>query len=292
VIQAQIRHAALPRRYSLPMREIWEMQQRLTAASPASDPLRLLTHPRFRAAYDFLLLRADTDDPAGELADWWTRFLALDDAGRTQASQPAAVEPRRANPAAGASRAPRARTRSGASPPSPKPEFWNGGCSQHGPTSVSAAIWMTRSAKCGERSQALAASSPAVAWRSRRCTARLHSAVRRTSRITSTPSLPWTQALTPKQLLTVLQALELAHGRIRTVRWGPRTLDLDLLLYDQITSDDPWLTLPHPRLHERAFVLYPLHDIAPTLMIPGRGRLSELLAKCPQQTLTRLDSQN
>jgi 2-amino-4-hydroxy-6-hydroxymethyldihydropteridine diphosphokinase len=98
--------------------------------------------------------------------------------------------------------------------------------------------------------------------------------------------------LTPKQLLMVLQALELAHGRIRGVRWGPRTLDLDLLLYDQITSDDPWLTLPHPRLHERAFVLYPLHDIAPTLTVPGRGRLSELLANCPQQTLTRLDSQN
>ena len=98
--------------------------------------------------------------------------------------------------------------------------------------------------------------------------------------------------LTPKQLLMVLQALELAHGRNRTVRWGARTLDLDLLLYDQITSDDPWLTLPHPRLHERAFVLYPLYDIAPTLTIPGRGRLSELLANCSQQTVIRLDSEN
>ncbi len=90
VIQAQTRHIALPRRYSLPMREIWEMQQRLTAIT-GKRPLRLLTHPRFRAAYDFLLLRAETDDPTGELADWWTRFLALDDAGRTQASQPAAA---------------------------------------------------------------------------------------------------------------------------------------------------------------------------------------------------------
>lgn len=90
VIQAQTRHIALPRRYSLPMREIWEMQQRLTAIT-GKRPLRLLTHPRFRAAYDFLLLRVETDDPTGELADWWTRFLALDDAGRTQASQPAAA---------------------------------------------------------------------------------------------------------------------------------------------------------------------------------------------------------
>jgi 2-amino-4-hydroxy-6-hydroxymethyldihydropteridine diphosphokinase len=98
--------------------------------------------------------------------------------------------------------------------------------------------------------------------------------------------------LTPQQLLMVLQALELAHGRTRTARWEARTLDLDLLLYDQLTCDDPWLTLPHPRLHERAFVLYPLYDIAPTLTIPGRGRLSELLANCPQQTVVRLDSEN
>lgn len=98
--------------------------------------------------------------------------------------------------------------------------------------------------------------------------------------------------LTPGQLLTVLQALELAHGRTRTVRWGPRTLDLDLLLYDQLISDDPWLTLPHPRLHERPFVMQPLFDIAPTLMIPGRGRLQELIVKCPPQTITRLDSEN
>jgi len=98
--------------------------------------------------------------------------------------------------------------------------------------------------------------------------------------------------LTPQQLLMVLRTLELGHGRTRSVRWGPRTLDLDLLLYDQLTSDDPWLTLPHPRLHQRAFVLYPLYDIAPDLNIPGRGRLSELLANCPPQPITRLDSAN
>ena len=98
--------------------------------------------------------------------------------------------------------------------------------------------------------------------------------------------------LTPNQLLTVLQALELAHGRVRTVRWGPRTLDLDLLLYDQLISDDPRLTLPHPHLHERPFVMYPLFDIAPNLMIPGRGWLKELITKCPPQAITRLDSEN
>ncbi|MDS4025966.1 MAG: 2-amino-4-hydroxy-6-hydroxymethyldihydropteridine diphosphokinase [Candidatus Contendobacter sp.] len=96
--------------------------------------------------------------------------------------------------------------------------------------------------------------------------------------------------LTPRQLLLALQTLEIAQGRARSVRWGARTLDLDLLLYDQLTSDDPRLTLPHPRLHERAFVLYPLRDIAPNLHIPGRGPLIELLARCPPQAIARLDS--
>lgn len=89
VIQDQIRRVALPRRYSLPIREIWEFQQRLTAIT-GKRPLRLLGHPRFRAGYDFLLLRAGTDAQAAELADWWTRFLALDDASRARALQPPA----------------------------------------------------------------------------------------------------------------------------------------------------------------------------------------------------------
>jgi 2-amino-4-hydroxy-6-hydroxymethyldihydropteridine diphosphokinase len=96
--------------------------------------------------------------------------------------------------------------------------------------------------------------------------------------------------LAPKSLLAALQALEEAQGRVRTERWGPRTLDLDLLLYDRLVSDDPLLTLPHPRLHQRAFVLYPLYDIAPDLAIPGRGPLAELLARCPARAITRLDS--
>ncbi|HRD48544.1 MAG: polynucleotide adenylyltransferase PcnB [Candidatus Competibacter sp.] len=116
VIQAQIRHAALPRRYSLPMREIWALQQRLTITT-GKHPLRLLTHPRFRAGYDFLLLRADTDEQAAELADWWTRFLALDEAGRAQATQPE-VKARKGK--ARRRRKPRSRKTDQAAPPSPK----------------------------------------------------------------------------------------------------------------------------------------------------------------------------
>lgn len=84
----QSRRVALPRRYSLPMREIWELQSRL-AQITGKRPLRLATHPRLRAAYDFLMLRADTDEQAAELADWWTRFLGMNESERIQATQPA-----------------------------------------------------------------------------------------------------------------------------------------------------------------------------------------------------------
>lgn len=94
--------------------------------------------------------------------------------------------------------------------------------------------------------------------------------------------------LTPPVLLAALHAIERGHGRQRRQRWGARTLDLDLLLYGQLTQDDPQLTLPHPRLAERTFVLQPLHDLAPELQVPGLGALTELLIRCPPWPLERL----
>ncbi|MEO7148986.1 MAG: 2-amino-4-hydroxy-6-hydroxymethyldihydropteridine diphosphokinase [Rhodanobacteraceae bacterium] len=85
-------------------------------------------------------------------------------------------------------------------------------------------------------------------------------------------------ALTPRDLLDALLAIERAAGRTRDgARWGPRTLDLDLLLYGDQVLHAPGLEIPHPRLHERAFVLAPLAEIAPDLEVPGRGRVAELL---------------
>lgn len=86
-------------------------------------------------------------------------------------------------------------------------------------------------------------------------------------------------ALPPRELLDVLLAVERRLGRERRERWGPRTIDLDLLLYGSETFDGPGLTVPHPRLHERRFALEPLADLDPELEIPGRGRVSELLAR-------------
>jgi 2-amino-4-hydroxy-6-hydroxymethyldihydropteridine diphosphokinase len=73
-------------------------------------------------------------------------------------------------------------------------------------------------------------------------------------------------------------AAEAALGRVRGERWGPRTLDVDVIVYGNQASADPELTLPHPRAHERAFVLAPWHDLAPAAEIPGRGRVADLLA--------------
>jgi 2-amino-4-hydroxy-6-hydroxymethyldihydropteridine diphosphokinase len=85
--------------------------------------------------------------------------------------------------------------------------------------------------------------------------------------------------LAPHALLDGLLAIERAAGRSRDgERWGPRILDLDLLYMEGLQLDDARLTLPHPRIAERAFVLLPLHDIAPTLVLPGQGRVDELLA--------------
>ena len=85
--------------------------------------------------------------------------------------------------------------------------------------------------------------------------------------------------LTPRELLDVLLAVERRLGRERGQRWGPRTIDLDLLLYGDGVIDETGLTIPHPRLHERRFVLEPLAELAPALVVPGRGRVKDLLAK-------------
>jgi 2-amino-4-hydroxy-6-hydroxymethyldihydropteridine diphosphokinase len=88
-----------------------------------------------------------------------------------------------------------------------------------------------------------------------------------------------TTDLPPRQLLERLLDVEQRLGRVRAERFGPRTIDLDLLVYGDETADEPGLTLPHPRLHERRFALEPLAELAPGLVVPGRGPVSALLSK-------------
>jgi 2-amino-4-hydroxy-6-hydroxymethyldihydropteridine diphosphokinase len=86
-----------------------------------------------------------------------------------------------------------------------------------------------------------------------------------------------TSALPARQVLARCAAAESAAGRVRTVRWGPRTLDVDIITCDDETCAEPDLTLPHPRAHERAFVLAPWLDVEPTAVLPGWGRVADLL---------------
>ncbi len=94
--------------------------------------------------------------------------------------------------------------------------------------------------------------------------------------------------LAPLELLKALQAIEAEHGRQRPHLNAPRTLDLDLLLCGPLELDDPALTLPHPRLHQRAFVLEPLAEIAPELVHPRLGLLRDWLGRVGGQAIARL----
>jgi 2-amino-4-hydroxy-6-hydroxymethyldihydropteridine diphosphokinase len=90
-----------------------------------------------------------------------------------------------------------------------------------------------------------------------------------------------------RELLDRLHEIEAAFDRVRIVRWGPRTLDIDIITFGGQRSDDPELTLPHPRAGQRAFVLAPWHDVDPAAALPGAGPVDELLAKADRSGLRR-----
>ena len=95
-------------------------------------------------------------------------------------------------------------------------------------------------------------------------------------------------ALKPQALLHALLHIELQHGRKRTFRNAPRTLDLDVLLYDDMQLHESGLTIPHPQMHRRAFVLQPLLEIAADIGIPGVGQATLLLRACDGQVVERM----
>lgn len=94
--------------------------------------------------------------------------------------------------------------------------------------------------------------------------------------------------LPPHELLKQLKSLETTLGRIPGIRYGPRLIDIDILFYDDLLLDTPELTIPHPRLHERAFVLVPLADLEPALIHPGMGKsVRALLAAVDTKGIVR-----
>lgn len=95
-------------------------------------------------------------------------------------------------------------------------------------------------------------------------------------------------ALSAHALLDALQAIERQQGRERGERWGPRSIDLDIILFGDAQLDDERLTVPHPRMHERDWVLYPLREISDTtLVVPGAADIGTLIAACPDNQLAR-----
>jgi 2-amino-4-hydroxy-6-hydroxymethyldihydropteridine diphosphokinase len=94
--------------------------------------------------------------------------------------------------------------------------------------------------------------------------------------------------LAPRALLDALLAIERQHGRVREFPNAPRTLDLDIVAYGDRIVDEPGLAIPHPRMHERAFVMVPLAEIAPDAAIPGRGTVSVLVARVDAGSVARI----
>jgi len=92
------------------------------------------------------------------------------------------------------------------------------------------------------------------------------------------------------ELLDELHEIEAAFDRVRLVRWGPRTLDIDIITICGERSEDPELTLPHPRAYERAFVLAPWHDLDPAAVLPGYGPVADLLATASRDGVRRSDA--
>jgi 2-amino-4-hydroxy-6-hydroxymethyldihydropteridine diphosphokinase len=98
-----------------------------------------------------------------------------------------------------------------------------------------------------------------------------------------------TTSRVPRELVAVGQRAERLAGRVPGERWGPRALDVDLVSYDDVVSDDPIATLPHPRAHERAFVLRPWLDVDPAATLPGLGPVADLLANVTGDVTPRPD---
>ena len=123
-----------------------------------------------------------------------------------------------------------------------------------------------------------------ISWRSRRSTRPTRSVAHAGQRpYLNAVVVGQTMTLGPRAILERALSVETAFGRIRAEPWGPRTLDVDLIMVGDLLSDDPELTLPHPLAHERAFVLVPWSQADPGAVLPGRGSVAGLLADLDQR---------
>jgi len=270
VIRRQLKWVAIPKSIALPAREVWALQPRFEMPQ-GGRAFRLLTHPKFRAAYDFLLLRAETGEADPSLADWWTRFQSADEAEQKSMIRSGggiAIRPV-TGPASGARAVSRA--------PMPQPP-------KGSPTLCVIGLGGNLDAPADRVRRAREALAGSEGIRE----------IAFSSLYRSRPMGPQDQpdyvnavmaietCLEPLMLLDRLQGIEAQEGRVRMgERWGPRTLDLDLLVYGNEVISHPRLTVPHPGVSLREFVLHPMAEILPDLVVPGLGRVRDLAAQCP-----------
>ena len=274
----QAQRIALPRRFSLPMQEIWLLQPRFNQRV-RKRVFRLLSHPRFRAAFDFLELRASgTPEVADDVAFWREAQLQ---APEQLAERLDPKSPRRdgdpAEAGEGDDDAPRKRPRRRRRKPVAAAERRH---EARRAASVPGWAWAATRATSPPRWRKRSGPSTPC----RKPPSSSQSGFYRTPAWGRTDQPDFINAVVelrtrtaPRALLELLLEIEQRFGRVRNAadRWGPRALDLDLLVYGDEVIDEPGLSVPHPHLHERAFVLVPLAEIAPTLVIPGRGDVKD-----------------
>ena len=261
LISEQCQRIAIPKRFTLPIREIWDMQERLPRRQGKRADL-LLENPRFRAGYDFLLLRESAGEETEGLGQWWTDYQEVSDSERRNMIRDLVSQEdgsARASVAAAATAAVGAagRARKAAAEAANDPARLRGAGQQPGRTARA-------DPGCPRCLRAASRDPPG----------------RRLAALYQRPLGPADQPrfvngvaaldtnLAPLDLLDALQAIELEQGRVRDLRWGPRTLDLDILLFGEQLLDLPRLKVPHYHMQARAFVLYPSPISPPTCACP------------------------
>jgi poly(A) polymerase len=277
VLDIQTEKLAIPRRFTTVMKEIWALQPRLEQRS-GKRPFTLLAHEQFRAGFDFLLIRAASGECPPELGDWWERFQHASAEERSgMLLAPTAAERRSRRSGAGRSLSKPALS-SAAAPGSPNGVIAyigigaNLGNPQIQVRDAFAALGRLPAVRVAAVSSLYRSAPVGAADQPDFCNA--------VARVET--------ALRPRALLDALLDLETRHGRFRSFPNAPRTLDLDLLLYGGEVFDEQGLHVPHPRMHLRRFVLEPLLEIAPDVVIPGRGPASALLTATRDQYVTRV----
>ena len=276
VLREQQRHVSIPKRFSFPMREIWELQSRFARRS-GKNAFRLVENKRFRAAYDFLLLRAHAGEESQELADWWTRFQEVDADGQAEMVRNLA-------PTEGGGEG---RTQKAPTPAAQAEGRRGAGVTRCASTSHSAVTWAIRSRRCVPAHRRWASCPARASCAAHRCTAprRWASPISRILLMRCVRPIP---ACRPARSCRPCSTSSMRRDASAIYRAGRAPWISTCCCMANLACHEPGLTLPHPRLHERAFVLYPLSEIAPGLSIPGRGPVETLLAGCAGQAIERL----